>query len=294
MRHQTFPAFLGLVGLLCGCPGAPPPPESGPPALRACNGLPALCERPLNEVAFLRTHNSHASEERGYSMLSWNHYNAMPTQLADGVRAVNMDVYLYEGEMVVCHGYCTLGIQPFDAILAELTSFLDEAPDEVVMLSLQNEAPWPSTLDALESAGLADLGYVHTPGETWPTLAQMLDAGTPLLISAGGIPGDAPDWLHREGDLQWGDHWAAETPEDLDCELENARFDGGLYFYNNVLTAPLASPNLAEQVNTDPDLSDRLAECAAENGQIPNIISVDFYSIGHAIEAVQVLNSLER
>ncbi|MCO4769377.1 MAG: phosphatidylinositol-specific phospholipase C domain-containing protein [Deltaproteobacteria bacterium] len=278
---------------LSGCPSELTPPEPDPdptPAPRACNGDAALCGLPVDEVAFLRTHNSHASEERGYSQLSWNHYNAMPTQLTDGVRAVNMDVYLYEGQMVVCHGYCTLGLQRLDLILAELTDFLAANPDEVVLLSLQNEAPWADTLASLEAAGVGALGYSHTPGAPWPTLEEMLDGGTPLLISAGGTPAGAPDWLHRDGDLSWGDHWGAETPDDLDCEAENAPFDGGLYFFNNVLTAPIASPDLANQVNHDPDLSERLQACGAENGQIPNIISVDFYSLGDTLEAVRRLN----
>jgi len=282
--------FVALTLLLAGC--VPPDPSEPEPtaAARACNGSAALCDRPLDEIAFLRTHNSHASEERGYSTLSWNHYFAMPTQLADGVRAVNMDVYLQDGAMLVCHGYCSLGSQPLADILAELTEFVASAPDEVVLLSLQNEAPWTDTLAALEAAGIGALGYAHTPGDPWPTLLEMLDAGTPLLISAGGVPSDAPNWLHRDGDLAWGDHWAAETPDDLDCEPENAPFEGGLYLYNNVLTDPIASPNLAEQVNHNPDLLTRLQGCAQENGQLPNIISVDFYSVGDTVAAIAALN----
>ena len=282
-------AALLLCALLVGCPSPSPddpPPGEDPP--RACNGLPALCDRPLDEVAFLRTHNSHASEERGYSTLAWNHFEAMPTQLEDGVRAVNMDVYLYEGVMMVCHGFCELGLQRFDLILAELTDFLDDHPNEVVLLSLQNEAPWSETLASLRTAGIGALAWSHTPGDLWVTLGEMLDADRPLLVSAGGGPADAPDWLHRDGDILWGDHWGAETPKDLDCELENPRFDGGLYFFNNVLTAPIASPDLAEQVN--PDLGGRLAGCMAEHGRIPNVVSVDFYSLGDTVSAVRALN----
>ncbi len=295
--RRQLPDLLALVAVTavgCATASADGPGPDAPPAARECNGLAALCARPLDEVAFLRTHNSHASDERGYSHLAWNHWFAVPTQLEDGVRALNVDVYEADGEMVVCHGYCALGQQPLAEILAELTEFLAASPDEVVLLSLQNEAPWPRTLAALDDAGVAERALVHAPGTPWPTLADMLDAGTPLLVSAGGIPSDAPPWLHDDDDISWGDHWAAEVPADLDCAPENPPFEGGLYFYNNVLTAPLASPALAEQVNHDPDLSERLARCADENAHVPNIISVDFYSIGDTVQAVAAINAMER
>ncbi len=260
------------------------------PLARACNGMPALCAQPLDEVTFLRSHNSHASEERGYAAWSRNHTEAMPTQLADGVRAVNMDVYLEDGAMVVCHGYCFLGQQPFAEILLELTTFLDANPDEVVLLSLQNEAPWPDTIAGLQAAGVPERAWVQDLGGPWPTLSTLLDAGTPLLVSAGSVPSDAPPWLLGEGALLWGDHWAAEVPADLDCELENPAFEGGLYQYNNVLTAPLASPELADLVNHEPDLGDRLLECGAQNGRLPNIVSVDYYSVGDTAAAVRRVN----
>ena len=280
-----------LAGLVAGCTAADDDDSAEPTAAaRACNGLPALCGQRVDQVTFLRTHNSHASEERGYSQWSWNHVEAMPTQLADGVRAVNMDVYLEDGAMLVCHGYCFLGQQPFDAILDELTTFLAGHPHEVILLSLQNEAPWDATLEALTEAGIGDLAWSHTPGVEWPTLGELLEAGTPLLVSAGGIPGDAPAWLHRDGDLQWGDHWGAETPDDLDCELENPAFPGGLYFYNNVLTAPIANPDLADLVNHEPELGDRLIDCGIENGRLPNIVSVDFYALGDTVAAIQRVN----
>lgn len=293
-------AVAALCVALCGCDPSgvddddtPPSDDedvTSEPTVRACNGLPELCAMPLDGVTFLRSHNSHASSERGYSQFSWNHYEAMPTQLADGVRAVNMDVYLEDGQMIVCHGYCFLGQQPFAEILAELTTFLDANPDEVVMLSLQNEAPWADTLASLEAAGVADRAWTWEPDAPWPTLATMLDAGTPLLVSAGSVPGDAPAWLRGEGSFTWGDHWGAEVPADLDCEAENPAFDGGLYFFNNVLTAPLADPDLADLVNHEPDLGDRMLQCGEENGTLPNIVSVDFYSVGDTVQAVGRMN----
>ena len=61
-----------------------------------------------------------------------------------------------------------------------------------------------------------------------------------------------------------------------------------------MLTDPIASPSLADQVNHDPGLTERLLACEAENGHIPNIVSVDFYSVGDTVTAVRALNARER
>jgi len=56
---------------------------------------------------------------------------------------------------------------------------------------------------------------------------------------------------------------------------------------------PIASPDLADLVNHNPDLIDRLRGCETEVGHLPNLVSVDFYSIGDTLEAVAMLNGAE-
>lgn len=58
----------------------------------ACNGSPKLCNRPLNQVVFAGAHNAMSNAEiPGWLFPHQNH--AFPRQLADGVRALLIDVH---------------------------------------------------------------------------------------------------------------------------------------------------------------------------------------------------------
>jgi hypothetical protein len=63
-----------------------------PSSVRACNGYKALCDRPLEEVAFPGTHNSMSNAEIPDWMFP-HHQRAIPRQLRDGVRALLIDVH---------------------------------------------------------------------------------------------------------------------------------------------------------------------------------------------------------
>lgn len=276
---------LLLFLLLCACPSADEPPP------RACNGHAALCDRALDGVVFLRTHNSMSSEERGYHIWSRNHTFAVPTQLDDGVRAFNLDVYEEEGELILYHGFRDLGWQPFDEALSEFSDWLAEHPDEVVTIDFQQEASVESTAAALQAHPLTDLVHTHASGEPWPTLSELIDAGERVVIATSGVSGD-PAWLHDKNQLMYGDRTQAETTDDLGCAIDPPPADHALLQLNNVLTDPIASPDLADQANTNPFMIDRIDGCVAEWGRLPSQISVDYYSRGDSLENVDRLNGV--
>jgi hypothetical protein len=79
-------AGLGLAATLSSA-GTPAAPRVG-----RCNGHAALCDRPLDRVAFLGTHNSMAAAgERGWLFAAQD--DGIPQQLAAGVRALLIDTY---------------------------------------------------------------------------------------------------------------------------------------------------------------------------------------------------------
>ena len=260
--------------ILLACTGVATDTDTGP---RACNGSEASCDRTVDELAFLRTHNSHASEERDYTALNWNHYFAIPTQLADGVRSLNLDVYDYEGLLQTCHGPCELAAQPFDEVLDEIETFLAAHPHELVLVDFQDEAPEGELEAALAAHTVGARLHHQPPGEAWPTLGELLDAGTSLAPVDGGHV--------------YGTGWSYEDPEDLDCTVQGEAFEHGLYEVTHVLTNPLASPANAEAINHDPVLSDHIDRCVAEVGFV-NQVSVDFYSIGDGLALIDRLNGL--
>ncbi len=284
------PLLIAALLSLCACVEPEPQPEPEPPAT-GCNGHDALCDRRVDEVAFLRTHNSMSSEERGYHIWSRNHTFAIPTQLADGVRALNVDVYYEDDELIVYHGFRDLGWQPFHEVLTEVSDFLDAHPREVVMLDFQQGAPMDVTVDALADHPISAHFAVQAPNAPWPTLGEMVDDGGRLLVLSNGTDG-TPDWMHELSAFRTGDVTQAETPDDLGCDIDPPLWEHALLDINNVLTDPIASPDLAEQVNHNPFMIDRLLACQEALGHIPNRVAVDYYSIGDTLLSVDILNGV--
>ena len=271
-----------LLLFLVGC-GAPEVVEA-----TGCNGADHLCERTVNQVAFLRAHNSHATDERGYNAWSRNHWYAIPTQLADGVRALNIDVYEEEGQLLLCHGFCGLGSQPLDEALTEIAYFLNDNSREVVILDFQDESPDGALVEALSAHPLTDLAYTYT-GAAWPTLRTLIEDGTPLLLLGGPEEGD-PSWVNSESEIKYGTHWAYEAPDELECITTSDPTEFGLYEVTHILTNPIASVENAEAINHQPLIGEHIDQCVAEVGFV-NLLSIDYYSIGDGQTVVDGLNA---
>ena len=78
---------VGVV-LLVGGSGTPDPLRSE--ELTACNGLPEICDRRLDQVAFPGTHNSMSAADRP-GWLFANQRRPIPRQLDDGIRLLMVD-----------------------------------------------------------------------------------------------------------------------------------------------------------------------------------------------------------
>jgi hypothetical protein len=83
-------AALGGGALLVMRP--PPPPPEATAMVTACNGAAALCDRRLDQVVFAGAHNAMSNAEIPGWMFPHHHY-AFPRQLADGIRALAIDVH---------------------------------------------------------------------------------------------------------------------------------------------------------------------------------------------------------
>ncbi len=269
--------------ILLGCAEPEPQPYLG------CNGHEPLCERSFLEQAVLRSHNSHASWDRGYHQVAANHYRAIPDQLADGVRSLNVDVYEVEGELVACHGFCELGMQPFSEILDEIDAFLGAREREVVQLDFQDETGPGVLAAAIGEHPLSSRAAALEDGG-WPSLGEMVEAGEQVIVMGARVEGD-PDWMHDMGARVYGTHWQYDTPEELECVVSGEAIEGGLYEVTHVLTNPVSHPDNADLINYDPVLSEHIDRCVDEVGFV-NRVSIDYYSVGDGLALIDRLNGL--
>jgi len=85
------PLFLVVGGMAFVRSLRPPIYTVVDPDMTSCNGSPLLCDRPLNEVAFVATHNSMADESDHFT--GAHQKLSMLAQLTGGVRAFLIDLH---------------------------------------------------------------------------------------------------------------------------------------------------------------------------------------------------------
>ena len=265
-------------------------PPADTPGPEPCNGSTALCERSYADLAYLTTHNAMANPEDGFFLPNQRH--GLARQLADGVRALMLDLHDWNGETYLCHGECgILGNKPLVDAFREIATFLETHPREVVTLLFESYVTGDAVLGALQHSGLAETLYPHVVDTPWPTLGEMIANDQRLVLltdrDGGAFPGYVDVW-----DVAFETHWAAETAADFSCRANRGSPQHPLFILNHFLTNPLPHKDFAAEVNTFAVLHERAVACGAEHGRLPNFVTVDFYSIGDAAAVVDALNGI--
>lgn len=256
-----------------------------------CNGDPALCGRPYDEVCYATTHN--AFNYQG-AFLFPNQSHDVARQLQDGVRGLMLDVYWYNGRPTVYHSSNFLGNQPLGDILADVKSFLDGNPGEVVTIIFESYITAAQMADAFMQAGL--LPYLHTQpvADPWPTLGDLIATGERLVVFTDVDDGQAYPWYHYVWDYAVETHYSADSRLDFSCDYNRGDSANGLFILNHFVTQSQLGYGLidsAEAVNANPYLLGRAMGCWAATGKMPNFLTVDFYERGDVMAAKDALNA---
>lgn len=157
------------------------------PALAACNGEDALCDRLYSNVTFVGSHDSAFVGD----LLADNQLVSVADQLSLGVRFLQAQTHDKDGTIEMCHTSCLeLDAGSLADYLAPVKSFLDANANEVVTLLLTNgdDIAVADYATVFSSVGLEE--YVFTPSGSlalgdWPTLQTMIDNGTRLVVWMG-------------------------------------------------------------------------------------------------------------
>lgn len=258
------------------------------PAPAACNGRAALCARRYDDVTYATAHNAMSNRDEGWYRPNQRH--GIERALADGVRALMLDVHPYRGELYLCHQLCEIGRRPLADALCGLRDFLARNPGEVVSLLIENHVPDAELARAFADAGLADALHAQRLGDPWPTLGAMVASGRRLVafVERGG--GD-PAWLHPLFTHAWDTPYSYADAADFDCRVGRGAAGAALFTINHFVTRMFGSDELARGANTAASLRARIARCERETGRRPNFVAVDFYDEGEVREVVDALNA---
>ena len=262
-----------------------------------CNGYESLCIKKYNEVAYLTTHNAYSSFEDGFYLPNQN--MNITSQLNQGVRAFMLDIYSEDVVLVLYHGVAELGSSFFEDVLNEFRIFIDENPNEVITLILEDYSSVNELSDALFTSGIIEDLYEYDEVYGWPTLQEMIDLDKRIVLFSDNEVQSPPSWFHFLWDHAVETHFSNESIDDFSCNLNRGDAQNSLFILNHFITNfSLVLGNLelyneqVEEVNSNPYFINRVYDCASEKDKFPNFITVDFYDVGNCMEVVNILNEL--
>jgi hypothetical protein len=263
-------------------------------AIGTCNNFPELCDRAFDAISHPTTHNAMSNQEEGW--LLPNQTFSVTRQLDDGIRALMLDTWYFNGDAVLCHAAdiipCNVfGMKPLVDGLAEIREFLERRPNEVVSIIFESYISEADTESDFIDSGLIDYVHAQPVGDPWPTLRDLIESGKRLIVFTDDSDATLP-WHHYVWDFAWETHYSFQQPADFSCNINRGSMSNSLFIINHFLTSPVAFPSLADMVNHNPLFIDRAEQCQTESGRLPNFVAVDFYDIGDLFDVVDSLNGL--
>ncbi|KAL7538862.1 hypothetical protein ACHAXR_009467 [Thalassiosira sp. AJA248-18] len=281
-----------------------------------CNGLQSNCDLPVNEVLFPMVHNAHSSYDNNFVGAS----NSKPLEeaLVAGYRALQLSTCLCEGflsqllleqdvewglgdsNLGFCHTACGAGVRDPKDVLTNLKTFIESNPNEVLILQFEmNEGSSTDLRTALQYSGL--LEYVYHPQdeyyiETWPTLQQLIDDNTRILLFGHGDGmKSCPAYDCDDGMLYTNDHFSQTYTDGSDIEYCDATISGdvfvGYFLMNHYETnkMKMPSPSKARTLNSYESLEARFEMC--QGRRQPNLLAVEFWDEGGVLDFVKNENA---
>jgi hypothetical protein len=315
--------------------------EPDAPRVGRCNGHAALCDRRLDQVAFLGTHNAMAgADEPGWFFAAQD--TGIPGQLRGGVRAFTIDTHYavpssrgvwtdLSGEtksraklvdqlgaafvataerargriggrpsgartVFLCHAFCEVGATRAVDALTSIHRFLVRNPEEVVILSIEDDTSAEATAALMRDSGLVDEVYRGPAEPPWPTLRELVDRDERVIVLAENHVG-GESWIHHQPVVMQETPFHFTTPAQLaapeSCAPNRGGTAGSLFLVNHwVDTSPAPRVSIARKVNGHDFLMRRLTMCRRDRRKFPNVVAVDFYRQGDARAVVDELNGV--
>lgn len=291
-------------------------------AVRTCDGYRQLCSRRYDQVTVLAAHNAMASADQGFFAPFQG--GSLTAQLDAGARALLIDTHYWRAPggvnaalahipaatrrrvaplvqaaashrrgVWLCHVLCQEGALNAVSAMRTVGRWLQEHPDNVVTLIVEDHTTAADTMAVFRQAGLT--GEIFTPpanpGSPWPTLGQMISAGHRLVVmpQTGDRPGT---WYRNFYRYAAETYWRVSSPTGFACTPGRGPARGRLFLLNHFVTAGLPDEGRAEQVNSLASVLGQARRCERERSMVPTFVAVNFVGIGQAQQAVRALNGL--
>lgn len=269
-------------------------------------------DRPFNHCLWITTHNA-----ANHGSLLPNQSMDIAAQLDRGVRGLMLDIYERDGQLVTCHADCAFHGRkaPLKNDLASVSQYLDDHPDAVVTLQLEDHYP-REAMDAFVRENERLFGRTFNPDDArwaakkgqWPTLREMIVADQRLLVFsqradlAGTYAGGIATFLHDQ-DVTSENYWSLGDTiftHDTACRR---RWDGialdatdqplglpRLFVMNHFHGVPFSyHSGIDNRLDT---VTERLdTACLPAARRMPSYLAIDFIEWGDMLEFAETYNN---
>ncbi|KAF3761424.1 PLC-like phosphodiesterase [Cryphonectria parasitica EP155] len=288
MRSPSSSAITTTLALLA----------SGATAATVCNGYSELCDKLYSNVTFI---GSHDSAFDGILLVD-NQFDSVSDQLSLGVRFLQAQSHNDDGVIELCHTSCAEeDAGTLVTWLETVVTFLEANPDEVVTLLITNGDGIDNSVfaEAFETAG-AD-AYAYSPGSTltldeWPTLGELIDDGTRLVVFMDYPSGTSVSYILPE----FTSYIFVTDSSFPDCSVNRpagGSATGRMYLVNHFLDVDIFGIDIPDETaasttNGEASIMAEVNECNALYDRYPNFILLDWISVGDFLEVQNYLNGV--
>jgi hypothetical protein len=192
----------------------------------------------------------------------------------------------------LCQELCQVGADSARGQLQALGQWLNDHPDDVVTLILQDDVSAADVQATVTAAGLdRRLATPPSPGHPWPTLEEMVHSGRTLAVFTQTAK-------FTTGPIRNFYQYAAETPFEADsisalsCQPGRGAARAPLFLVNNWVTTTIPSRADALAVNGRQFLLGRVQRCEIQRRLRATFVAVDFTQVGQPLQVIDELNGV--
>lgn len=195
-------------------------------------------------------------------------------------------------EVFLCHGFCELGAVRAVDSLRDIRNFLLANPDEVVILSVEDQTTPQRFADVMRESGLLDLVWKGSVSPM-PTLGEMVRDGGRVLVMVEEDAGTIP-WMHQQFEISEDTPYNLQTAKQLlgdeGCAVNRGPRTAPLFLMNHFLGTVPPRPSEAVRVNSRSALLEQVDHCRKLRDRTANLLAVDFWKVGDVVGVTRELN----
>jgi len=270
-----------------------------------CNGLASNCDLRLNQAMYPSLHNAMDTKEGG-SIDVQNHLYPLEGAIEAGFRGINLNVCECRGILQFCHGVCDFAYRDPVDVFRNIRDFLSKNKFEIIILVFEmsvGDIQVDEFYDLMTGVdGFVEKMYTHKdPNESWPKMSELLNDGKQLVtFEYGNVKKECKQEECKDVLHKYWDH-AMETANDFKDESDVLNYDksctitrgleGSKAFFNvnNFVIPP--KQDTSTTINAELTLSSRLSNCGMKYYMLPNLIYVDYWSVGDTIKVTTEANN---